>query len=948
MKKSFMKALLAFAAILTFVPAVNAAEATVGSLPLDENVRIGHLPNGLTYYIRHNEKPKGQADFYIAQKVGSILEEDNQRGLAHFLEHMCFNGTKSFPGNDMISWFESIGVKFGYNLNAYTSIDQTVYNISNVPVDRVSVQDSCLLVLHDWANALLLEDEEIDKERGVIHEEWRRSNVGSQRIIENLLPTIYPNSRYGYRLPIGTMEIVDNFPHQALRDYYTKWYRPDQQGIIVVGDIDVDRIEAKIKEMFSHIAMPENPATREYFPVEDTPGTIYAIGSDKEMPQYVAEMMFKTDAFPDELKNSPEYLVQKYVIRMFTKMLDNRLDDISSTPDAPFAQAGVSYGNFFLAKTKDALSLSVAGKDADLVSAFKAAYRELLRAARGGFTATEYDRARSEYLSALDKEYEGRNAVQTSNYVNRYVNHFLSNEPIPSIEVRKEIMSTYAQMIPVELINQMLPQIIQNDNRVLLALLPDKEGEALPTEAQFADAISQVEAEDIEAFVDEVKTDPLIPNLPKAGKIKKETYNAQWDATEMTLSNGLKVIVKPTKFKDDQILFEAIAKGGTSKYSDDLATDLRVLDVYLSRFGLGTYTQSDLTKYLAGKQVGIEPSINDYEREISGQSTPKDLATLMELIYATFTESTITPDEFTATQNMYAGLLKNQESNPQYRFSKALSKAIYANDRRQAMTAQDILDANRDNLIKIVNEMTANAADYEFVFVGNIDLETIRPLIKQYIATLPANTKKVYNDRTDIASLNVKDGQLDINEQTEMQTPQTWTFIGVSGTTPYSAKNADLASIAGQILSKRLLTTVREDMGAVYSISASGRLSRKNGKNTTLVSSFPMKPEMKQEVLDYIKAEIFRMQSDIQPEELSKAVEFMVKNAKEGKELNGSWLNAIAATSLNNVDTFNGDIEVLQAITVDDVQNFMKDLLKQGNYVNFALDPIVTEAPAAE
>ena len=368
-------------------------------LPVDTAVITGRLDNGLTYYIRHNETPKGQADFYIAQKVGSVLEDDNQRGLAHFLEHMCFNGTKSFPGNTLVDWLESVGVKFGYNLNAYTSVDETVYNISSVPTARESVQDSCLLILHDWANALLLDTEEINKERGVIHEEWRRSNVGQMRILEQLLPTIYPDNRYGHRLPIGTMEVVDNFDPQVLRDYYHKWYRPDLQGIIVVGDIDPARIEAKIKEMFSDIKMPENAAERTYFDVPDNEGTIYAIGKDKEQPTGIFMMFFKGDKLPREMRNTPMYYQTKYITDLITAMLNSRLDETSNKPDAAFAAAGSYYDDFFIAKTKDAFGLQIVAKNNDILPAIEQVYRELLRAQRGGFTIGEYERAKAEYLS---------------------------------------------------------------------------------------------------------------------------------------------------------------------------------------------------------------------------------------------------------------------------------------------------------------------------------------------------------------------------------------------------------------------------------------------------------------------------------------------------------------------------------------------------------------------
>ena len=929
--------------VAAFMMLTVSAKAQDMPLPVDSAVRIGKLPNGLTYYIRHNEKPKGQADFYIAQKVGSILEEDNQRGLAHFLEHMCFNGTKNFPGNGIINWLETVGVKFGQNLNAYTAVDQTVYNISNVPVAREAVQDSCLLILHDWANDLLLEDKEIDKERGVIHEEWRSTNVGQMRIIENLLPTIYPDSKYGHRLPIGTMEVVDNFPYQALRDYYETWYRPDQQGIIVVGDIDVDRIEGKIKEMFADIEMPADAKERQYFPVPDNEGTIYAIGADKEQTNAMVWIYFKTDVFPSEMKGNMSYLVQKYVTGMIAQMLSNRLSDISTQPDAPFAQAAAMYDDFLLAKTKDAFAMVGIAKDNDLAPVLQSIYREALRAQRGGFTVGEYQRAKDEYMSRLERAYNNRNDRQNAAFVNEYVNNFLDNEPIPAIADEYELMKMITPMINVDVINQVLPQLITKDNRVVWALLPEKEGVKIPTQEEFAALMAAVDAETIEPYVDEVKAEPLIENLPAPGKIVSEKALDQWGATELTLSNGVKVIVKQTTFKADEIVFEGEAFKGTAPLSADNNTDLKLLPVVYEMNGLGNYTYNDLQKYLSGKQAGITVAPSDFFTTISGHSTPKDLPTLMELLYMTMTNVSITEDEFKALQNMYAGILRNQESNPQYIFSRDASKSLFENPRRLPITSAEIEAANRENILKIAKDLTANAADYRFVFVGNIDMDKFRPLVEQYIATLPADASTAVDTVTIDTTLRPRDGKINDSYTTKMETPQTYVLIAASGEMPFTAKNADLASITGQILSKRLLDTVREDMGAVYSIGARGSLSTLPGKNASMMSQFPMKPEMKQEVLDFIAAEIERMKSNVTQEELSKVVEFMVKEANEGKEDNHAWLGGIVGWMENGVDTFNGDVETLQSITVEDVQKYLADLMAQGNYIVVTLDPEAAE-----
>ncbi|MCM1451193.1 MAG: insulinase family protein [Clostridium sp.] len=937
MIKHLKRALLLMAAMLGI--AATATAQGLPPVPVDPDVRIGHLDNGLTYYIRHNETPKGQADFYIAQKVGSILENDNQRGLAHFLEHMCFNGTENFPGNGIIDWLESVGVKFGQNLNAYTSVDQTVYNISNVPVERTSVQDSCLLILHDWACALSLEGEEIDKERGVIHQEWRRSMAGQMRIIENLLPTMYPNNKYGERLPIGTMEVVDNFPYEALRDYYHTWYRPDQQGIIVVGDIDVDYIEGKIKEMFGPIPMPTDAQAREYLPVEDTPGTIYAIGSDPEQTNIIMQLMFKTDAFPNEMKGNSMYVLTDYLIHMVEVMLDQRLTDLGKTPDAPFAQAGADYGNFFLAKTKDAFNVVVIPKGNESLQAFEAVYRELLRAQRHGFTITEYDRARSEYLSGLEKWYNGREKRQNEAYVQEYVDNFLDNEPIPSAEDKFQLMNMLVPNIPVDAINQILPELITNDNRVFLGLFPQKEGIDVPTDAQVAEIVAKVDAEEIEAYKEEVKTEPLIPALPAPGKVVATEYDAQWDCEALTLSNGVKVYVKHTDYKKDEILFTAVAIGGTSTIGDDKANELMFMPYAASQHGLGDYTSTDMQRYLSGKQANVSLSLDDYNREVTGSSTVKDLPTLMELIYMTFTDFAINEQEYKAMQNMISSALANQALNPQFIFQRDMTKAFYKSAASQVITSEAVNAANREAILDIIHSSLANAADYTFYFVGDVTVEQITPLLEQYIATLPADAKKKTTEYVVNADREITPGTARDTFTTKMETPQTWVAIVVEGDMPYTAKNKKISSMVGQILSNRLLKTIREEMGAVYSIGAVSNMKRQGKYNTLMQIPFPMKPEMKEQALSEIDKMVHAMTADIKAEELNPVKEFMVKSANEDREQNDGWLGQMVATQLNGVDVMANDVETINSVTIEDVQNFMKDFLGQGNYRIALLDP---------
>ncbi len=910
-------------------------------LPVDSAVRIGKLPNGLTYYIRHNEYPKGQADFYIAQNVGSILENDDQRGLAHFLEHMCFNGTTNFPDNLLRDWLESIGVKFGANLNAYTGVDETVYNISNVPVARESVQDSCLLILHDWANDLTLAPAEIDKERGVIHEEWRRSMQGQMRILEKILPDLYPNSKYGHRLPIGTMEIVDNFPYQALRDYYEKWYRPDQQAVIVVGDIDVDRIEGKIKEMFTSIEMPENPAERVYEPVPNHKGTLYGIGSDPEQKSLSAQLMFIFNPLPDELKNTPAYFVNGYIQGMIASMINNRLGEIASKPDSPYAGAEVDFGGYFLSsKVKDALSGSVAAKGKDIIVPIQALYRELLRAQCGGFTQSEYDRVRSQYLSAYERAYNNRATRQTGSFVNEYVKNFTDKDPIPSIETEWALVQQIANNIPLEVINRKMAEAVTPDNRVLMVLMPEAEDITVPTKEAIAEALAAVDAETIDAFVDEVKSEPLIPQAPVAGTVTSTTDNPQFGTIDWTLSNGAKVIVKPTKFKEDEIIFSAYAKGGYADFSDDYTNTILFLSMSLPARGLGSYTNTDLSKYTAGKQVALNCGFGNYSRSFSGSTTPKDIETLLELLYMNFKDIEFTADEFAALQTAYSGFLANQEKSPEYIFQKNILATLYDSPRAQMLNSDIINKASREQTIEIAHAMTANAADWTFVFVGNVNPETLKPLVEKYIASLPGDPKTAvrkvekYNP-----ALFMKGGDKTDTFTTTMSTPQTQVAIVESGDIEYTPKNAMLASIAGQILTNRLIKTVREEMGAVYSISASGSLDRSGLNPASIMSEFPMKPEMKEEVLAFIKGQFKDMETNIAAAELNPAKEYMVKAFTTNKELNGPWLSAIVGTLSNGVDTFNGNVDVVNSITPQDVMDFMKALNAQGNYRVLILDP---------
>lgn len=923
---------LAFVAIAGFacLPAVVRAQQ-MPPVPVDKEVRIGKLDNGLTYYIRHNEYPKNQVDFYIAQKVGSILEEDDQRGLAHFLEHMCFNGTKNFPGNSMVKWLESVGVKFGYNLNAYTSIDETVYRISSVPTERIGVQDSCLMILSDWADGLLLNGKDIDEERAVIHEEWRSQLPPNMRILEKLLPELYPDSRYGHRLPIGTMEVVDHFPHQALRDYYEKWYRPDLQGIVVVGDIDVDRIEGKIKELFSKIEKPVNPAERVYYPVADNEKPIVAFGSDKEQDKYVAQIMFKYDALPDSLKGTMADVTTAYLLDMAQMMLQIRLNELGQKADAPFAAASAFYGEFIMAKTKQAFQFAMLPKGNSFDEGLKAVYREALRAKRGGFTATEYARCRTEYLSQLEKAYNNRNQQENKTLAESYVRNFIDKKPIPGIETEYQMMSMIVNQIPVEAVNQVFSQIVSDKNLVVLGMMPAREGEACPKDEDILALLSQVEAENIAPYVDNVKDEPLVSELPAAGKVVKENMLSDFGAKEWILSNGAKVILKKTDFKADEINMMAVAKGGTSVYGNDKAADLMFMPAVLEQHGLGSFTNSELTKLMAGKQVSLKVSLDDYVRRLSGNTTPKDLKTYMEMIYMTFTGLTVTPDEFTAMQNLYKGLIQNQAQNPNFVFQKKVQEFLYSSPNKQVFGVSDIEKANRENILSIIREQLANAAEFTFVFSGNFDEAELKALVEQYIATLPSVKGKKQELKHNPA-VEIKSGNEEKEFSLKMEVPQGSAAVIISGKIPYSFKNRLMASMSAQIISARLLSEVREKEGAVYSIYTQGSQDRLSEVSVVYQTIFQVKPEKKDRALEIIRSEFEKLAKETPVEELDKVKEFMVKQITGDEQTNSYWCSMMAGNELLPSEVCVKAEQVIQSITPKEISGYVNKIMKQNNY----------------
>ena len=940
-----LKRIFVAALVLLCSAVMVAQEMQMPPIPVDPAVRMGKLDNGLTYYIRHNEYPEHVANFYIAQRVGAIQEDESQRGLAHFLEHMAFNGSEHFPskpeGKGIIDYTRSLGVEFGSDLNAYTSIDQTVYRVCDVPTKRATALDSCLLILKDWSNGLLLEADEIDKERDVVHNEWRLGEGPSQRIIQRALPKVYPGSKYGVRMPIGLMSVIDSFKPATLRAYYHKWYRPDNQAIIVVGDVDVDHMEAKIKELFGGIKVDPNAAKVIAEPVPDNAEAIYVFEKDKEMQVNQVMVMMKHDATPEEDKANMSYLIQDYAVSVISSMFNMRLHELTQDENCPFFQAQADDGQYLLSKTKDCFEMVGVPKEGKDMETLQALMREARRALEYGFTASEYARAQADYLSALEKQYTNRDKRKNAEFGDQYRDHFLANEPIAPLDVLYQIMQQLVPNIPVEAINQMLPELISatDSNLVVMEWAQEKEGKVYPTEQDMAAAVAAARAEKIEAYVDNVKDEPLVDaSKIKAGKIVKETENKTFGYKELKLSNGATVILKKTDFKDDEIQMQAYAKGGKSMYGAADYTNLKVFDSAIGLSGIGTFSSNELTKALAGKEVNADATLGNTRQYVTAHSTPKDIETMMQMQYLYFTA--INKDE-KQYQNLMTALemsLKNKDLNPESVFSDSLANTIYChNPRFTNITVEDLKNVNYDRILEIAKDRFKNAGQFTFVFIGNFDEQTLRPLIEQYVASLPA-TKQKAEDFKEILTL--AKGKVVNKFTVKTESPKAIALEEWYTDMPYTLDNMVKLDAVGQILSMIYLKTIREDESAAYSCGASGYFNLSSHSPKAMLQGYcPMNPDKQELAIRLLHEGIANMQKQIDADQLNKVKEYMLKQYDVNVKKNGYWINTITTFKDYGMDVHTDYKKVVDALTVDNVRDFLNKFLKGGNHVEVIMLP---------
>ena len=908
-------------------------------IPIDSQVRTGKLENGLTYYIRENKLPENRADFYIVQKVGSILEEENQRGLAHFLEHMAFNGTENFPGGEdgksVISYLETIGVKFGTNLNAGTGMDETIYNINDVPVTTPGAVESCLLILHDWSNALLLREADIDKERKVIREEWRTRSDASQRIIESIAPTIFKDSKYAHRMPIGLMSVVDSFEPQLLRDYYHKWYRPDLQGIIVVGDIDVDEIEKQIIDIFSPIVLAEDAAERVYEQIPDNDSPIVAVALDKELPMNNIMVAYKRDQVANEQKTGIDYLMTNYITEIIGQMLNERLQEMLQISETPFAFAIARNEAYFGVGTKDALQLIGVAKPELADATIATLMREVKRASSFGFTIGEYERAKATYLSKMEKLHNERDKQLNQFYVQQYVNHFLKSDPIPSIEDHYSIMNQLVPHIPLEAVNQTMQQLLTDKNRVVVLMGSEKEKDSYPTESAIREIIEQIDYEELTAYEDNTVMEPLMTTLPEKGSILKEVRDEEKGTTVWTLSNGAKVVVKPTDFKQDEILVQGFALGGTSVLDDRYVAEIKMMDDAASVGGLANFSATSLKRNLAGKNVEVAFSTGTFNEQIKGKSSVKDLEVLMQLIHMNFTNVRQDNEAYESLAGRLMGILPTLLNNPDFVFSDSLMNTMYMNNSRFSLpTVQEIEAVDYATLLNLYQSRFENAGNFTFTFVGNTSPEELKPLIEQYIASLPGMAGQGEKPREIVT----RRGAYTNHFTMPMETPKASTAIVYTGKMDYTPENIVKLNALGQLFRMEFTEKIREEEGGTYGVSVHQEAEKLPKEGFTLQFQFDTDPDKRDElvkVMDNITTDIRK--EGPSEEMVQKIKEYMLKQHTDDLKKNEYALFNTWQYYVHGIDREVDYVKNVNELSVESLRQFTEQLLGQGNRVEVSM-----------
>ena len=926
--------------LFIFIAAIFAAATAFGQTPLpnDPAVRTGKLENGMTYYIRHNEQPAQRAEFYLATDVGAFQESDDQDGLAHFLEHMCFNGTKNFPGKTLLEWLQSIGAEFGRNINASTGFEQTQYMLNNIPVVRESIIDSCLLVLHDYSHFVTNDPAEIDAERGVILEERRTRRDASWRMFEKSLPYYYGDTPYAKRTLIGGEEQLKTFAYESLTNFYKTWCRPDLQAVIVVGDVDVDQVEAKIKSIFADIPAAENPQPKVLHKIPDNTDPIIGIITDPEATSSSIEVMWKSEPMPKEMMNTDVAFMMDLIKRYVRLIMRERFTDITSKPDAHFL--GASFYISSLCNSCDATMGTVSFKEGDAMNAFAAFMTELEKMKRFGFTDGEVQRAKDNIISSYERAVEAAPTRKNAEFVYPLLYNFYNNEPYMDPATELQLAQMVCGQLNAAVLNQIVAQVITDNNMVILYNGPEKEGLANPTEEEISAVLSSVKNAEIAANAEENLNEPFISGELKGSKVKKASETI-YGATEWILKNGVKVIVLPTQHKQDQILFNLSMNGGQSLIAtkDMPSFEDNIWTLFQQNSGISKFSGTQVPKMLAGKNLSVIPYIGGTKHGISGSSTPKDFETALQIAYLYFADPRFDESEYQTGIQQIKAILPNIAKNPQFVFQNELYKILYGNNPRiNELNEETLAKADLATIERVYRELFKDAAGATLRIVGNVNPEEIKPMVEKYIGSIAKGKKatKVNKENT----IAIAKGQIDETVKIAMETPKSTVFQAYTAYMPITTKTEVALEAANYILDMIYTKTIREEEGGTYGVGTAMAGQRDPEERVIIQVSFDTNPEQAAKLSDLaIKGLKELAENGPEAEKFNMAIENFKKNIPEKRINNSYWMTNLSQYIDYGID-YDAEYEAaVNSLTAEDVKAVLQAVLAQNNFIE------VTSAP---
>lgn len=902
-------------------------------LPLDPEVLHGTLPNGMQYFIRKNTKPENRMELRLAVNAGSIQEDDDQKGLAHFLEHMAFNGSKNFEKNDLINYVESIGIKFGPHLNAYTAFDETVYMLQ-VPTDQPEMLDKGLLILEDWASGLTLSQEEIAKERGVVVSEWRSSLGPQQRMQNEFLPVLFHGSRYPERLPIGDTAILKNASQEVIKRFYHDWYRPDLMAVILVGDFDPKEMEKEVIKRFSDIPAVKSPRKKEIYPIPPHKETLVSIVTDKEAP-YTQVFMF--EKHPGKDNNSVLGYRDLLKQQIINSILNERFKEILQQPAPPFFAAMTSYDGQL--RNLDAFSSFAVGTSDKAEAMIKTLYEESYRASKFGFTNSEFQRAVAELQNNYEVALKEKDKTESSSYASEYVAYYLEGETAPGINIEYQLVQMLTPTISLEEINQTVKNLITHNNTVVIITAPEKDKNILPNKERILAIQNEVAQSDLKQIEEKEVATELLSTVPTAGKIVKIENDAVTGVETWTLSNGAKIKIKPTNFKNDEILVQAFSPGGSSLYTDaDFYTISNTAPI-VNESGFGEFDAVSLKRSLAGKNVSSTPYISDLEEGINASASPKDLETLFQLIHLNFTAPRKDSLIFQSYIAKNKALYSNLQANPMVFFQKSVYETLYSkNIRRNFPAVEDFDKINFSNSINFYKDRFNNAGDFNFVIVGNVDKEATKKLVETYIASLPStNKKEQFKDN----KITIAKGK--INKEIKMgAAPKTNVLYTYSGTQTWNSDEEILFDVMAGVLNIKLRESLREDKGGVYGVAVQSDYQRIPSPEYLTLITYNADPEnaaaLEQETMKVI--EDFKTKGADEAT-INKVKEKIKREIETSLKENDYWVETIKYATTFNEPVKNTDeyLKKVQAITPQQIQQAAQKFLKGDNFIRVEMQP---------